>query len=248
MLAGDRGRPTIRARGRQAGMLAPPREAFADTGAGKTTRSPTSSSRAEYFDVLDIPIVRGRSFTAAEPTTIIPVVIVSESMARALWPNGSGVGETFRLEPDPEVGTQVTADEPPMPLRALVTVVGVSRDVPGFRFTDHGCRHLFLPTSAHAPNTSIVARVSGRSRAGPADARSSISPGSIRTWARSSPCARWQARDVLPADRLLGVAGARRARAGADGVGAVQRAVVSRRAAHQGDRRANGARRLVARR
>ena len=29
-----------------------------------------------------------------------PVAIVSESVALALWPDGRGVGETFRLEPD----------------------------------------------------------------------------------------------------------------------------------------------------
>ena len=54
---------------------------------------------AGYFDVLGIPIVRGRSFTAAERDEH-PVVIVSESVARALWPNRDGVGETFRLEQD----------------------------------------------------------------------------------------------------------------------------------------------------
>ena len=62
-------------------------------------RWPTSSSRPAYFDVLGIPIVRGRAFTAAERDEH-PVVIVSESIARALWPNGDGVGETFRLEED----------------------------------------------------------------------------------------------------------------------------------------------------
>ena len=47
----------------------------------------------------------------------------------------------------------------------------------------------------------------------------------------------------LLADSVLADAGAGRARAPADVVGAVQRALVSRRATHQGDRRANGARR-----
>ena len=50
---------------------------------------------------------------------------------------------------------------------------------------------------------------------------------------------------ILPADRVLGIARARRPRAAADGVGTLQRVVISRRAAHQGDRRADGARRLV---
>ena len=114
-------------------LLAPPRDAFADTGAGKTPVAYKYVS-AGYFDVLGIPIVRGRAFTAAERDEH-PVVIVSESIARALWPNGDGVGETFRLEPDltAAAGLQINPradDEAPLPPR-MVTVVGVSRDVAG---------------------------------------------------------------------------------------------------------------------
>jgi hypothetical protein len=108
--------------------------------------------------VLGIPIVRGRAFTAADRDGH-PVVIVSESLARALWPNRSGIGETFRLEEDLTTGTQ-RKDEAPSPPR-IVTVVGVSRDVPGFRFTDVRDADLFVPTTLDAPNTSLVARVNG---------------------------------------------------------------------------------------
>ena len=51
-------------------------------------------------------------------------------------------------------------DEVPPPPR-MVTVVGVSRDVPGFRFTEVRDADMFLPTSLDAPNTSVVARVNG---------------------------------------------------------------------------------------
>jgi len=105
--------------------------------------------------VFGIPIVRGRPFTAAERDGEHPVVIVSEAIARALWPNGGGVGETFRLEE-----TTPPQDEPPKPAR-LVTVVGVSRDVAGFRFTDGDDVEVFLPTNVHAPKTLIAARVRG---------------------------------------------------------------------------------------
>jgi ABC-type antimicrobial peptide transport system permease subunit len=43
----------------------------------------------------------------------------------------------------------------------MVTVVGVSRDVPGFRFSDVRDAGVFLPTSFDVPKTSVVARVSG---------------------------------------------------------------------------------------
>jgi len=47
-----------------------------------------------------------------------------------------------------------------MPPR-MVTVVGVSRDVPGFRFTDVKDAGVFLPTSLEGSKTSVVARVQG---------------------------------------------------------------------------------------
>jgi predicted permease len=140
-------------------MLSQPRRAFADTGSGKTSVGYKWVS-AEYFDVFGIPIVRGRSFTADERDAH-PVVIVSESVARALFPNGDAIGETFRLEEDLEAGRH-PRDEPLPPPR-VVTVVGVSREVPGFRFTEVKDAGVFMPTSADAPKTAIVARVSGDS-------------------------------------------------------------------------------------
>jgi predicted permease len=123
---------------------------------------------AAYFDVLGIPIVRGRAFTAAEVDDY-PVAIVSESTARALWPNGGGVGETFRIEPDltprqdmslltvnPETGP---GDAPLTP--RTVTVIGVSRDVAGLRMTDVKEAGVYLPTTTGAPRTLVVARVQG---------------------------------------------------------------------------------------
>ena len=139
-------------------MLAQPYAAYVSIGAGKIPVAYRSVS-PEYFEVFAIPIVRGRSFTAAERDGEHPVVIVSESIARELWPNGSGVGETFRLEQVPDAGTQ-PKNEPPMPAR-LLTVVGVSRDVAGFRFTNSDDAGMFLPTSVNAPKTLIAARVKG---------------------------------------------------------------------------------------
>ena len=168
MLQALAGEPAITAHaGVRPPLLAPPRGAFADTGAGKSPIAYKFVS-AGYFDVLGIPIVRGRPFTAAERDDH-PVVIVSESVARALWPNGNGVGETFRLEPDHTVrwpyGLQInpgalTRDDAPMPPR-IVTVIGVSRDVPGFRLTDIKDAGVFLPTSLDGAKTSVVARVQG---------------------------------------------------------------------------------------
>lgn len=148
-------------------LLAPMRVAFADTGAGKT-RVAFKAVSGSYFDVLDIPIVRGRAFKPSERDHH-PVAIVSESVARALWPDGRAVGESFRLEPDAgvqapsgvlRINPGAAADEGLVPAR-MVTVVGVARDVPGLRFTGIKEAGVFLPTGLDVENASIVARVQG---------------------------------------------------------------------------------------
>ena len=148
-------------------LLALPPRAFGDAGAGKVALSYKHVS-AGYFDVLGIPIVRGRAFTTAESDQH-PVAVVSESTARTLWPNGDGLGETFRIEPDltaqqrnafltinPEAGDGIA----PLTPRA-VTVIGVSKDVAGFRITDVREAGVFLPTTRDAPKTFLVARIQG---------------------------------------------------------------------------------------
>jgi predicted permease len=139
-------------------ILARPPEAFAVIAAGRTPVACKFVS-PEYFDVFGIAIVRGRSFTAAERDGEHPVAIVSESVARELWPNASGVGQTLRFEPDLDSGTW-PRDHPPTPAR-LVTVVGVSRDVAGFRIVDIKDPGVFLPISVNAPKTSVVTRIKG---------------------------------------------------------------------------------------
>jgi predicted permease len=63
-----------------------------------------------YFEVLRMPIIRGRDFTDAD--THAPVVVLSEALARSFWPNQDPLGQT------------VITDELPTP----VVVVGVVRD------------------------------------------------------------------------------------------------------------------------
>jgi ABC-type antimicrobial peptide transport system permease subunit len=112
----------------------------------------------EYFSVMGIPILRGRPFTAGERDGST-VVIVSESTARALWPTADAIGQTFRLEPDPPSGA--LASDPPLFAPRLVRVVGVSRDVRGFRFNDSSSPGVFIPTSLDAPNTAAMVRIVG---------------------------------------------------------------------------------------
>jgi predicted permease len=150
-------------------LLAPLRIAFAGTGAdGGKTRVAIKAVSGSYFDVLGILIVRGRAFMPSERDHH-PVAIVSEWVARALWPDGRGVGESFRLEPDAafqvpggllRINSRAAADNGLVQAR-MVTVVGVTRDVPGLRFTGIKEAGVFLPTGLDVEKTSVVVRVQG---------------------------------------------------------------------------------------
>jgi len=87
------------------------------------------------------------------------VAIISETTARTLWPGCDAVGRTFRIEPDLS-SPYVSRNDPPMAAR-VVMVVGVSRDIRGFRFSDVKDAGIFLPTTLDVPKTMVMARVSG---------------------------------------------------------------------------------------
>jgi putative ABC transport system permease protein len=66
---------------------------------------------AEFFDVLRIPLRRGRAFNTGDRDTTTPVGIVSESMAQKYWPGEDPVGRRVK------VGD------------TSITVVGISGDI-----------------------------------------------------------------------------------------------------------------------
>ena len=232
-------------------FLALPPRAFGDAGAGKVALSYKYVS-AGYFDVLGVPIVRGRAFTTAESDEH-PVAVVSESVARTLWPNGDGVGETFRIEPDltaQESGGFLTINPEAARRRRAVDAAhghGHRRLERRRRFSCHRCEgSRRLPADHRRCAKDLPGRShSRRSRPGAANAARATHQDRSEHGHDHDPADRGEARDLLPEDGLLGVGDSRRARAVADRVGALQRVVVSGRAAHQGDRRADRAGRLV---
>jgi predicted permease len=50
-----------------------------------------------YLAALDLALVTGRDFGAADVEGSTPVALVNETMARRLWPQGDAVGRTFHL-------------------------------------------------------------------------------------------------------------------------------------------------------
>jgi predicted permease len=135
-----------------------PRVALAESSGAKAAVAYKFVS-PESFSVLGVAVVRGRAFTPPERTANLSVAIVSETAARALWPGGDAVGQVMRLDPDPASEPR-RVDEPPLESRTF-TVVGVVRDVAGFRIAPLKQAVVYVPTSATVPKTTLIARVHG---------------------------------------------------------------------------------------
>ena len=69
-------------------------------------RSRTSSSRRSTSASSASISVRGRGFTQTERSASAAVAVVSESVARQLWPGIDAVGQVLRLESDPKSDTR----------------------------------------------------------------------------------------------------------------------------------------------
>ena len=60
-----------------------------------------------YFATLGIPIVRGRPFDAADRDQSLPVVIVSDAMAKRYWPGQDPIGKRLKFIRDSDWSTVV---------------------------------------------------------------------------------------------------------------------------------------------
>ena len=133
----------------------------------------------EFFGVFDIDLVRGRGFTQSERSASTAVAVVSERVAQDLWPGVDAVGQVLRIEPDPQSAPQ-NPDDPPVLARTF-TVVGIVREVPGFRLGSQGAAGagVYVPISAETANTSLTLRArvdSLRSRQALVDRLAAIDP------------------------------------------------------------------------
>ena len=144
------------------------RPAFA-AGAGAKSAVTYQFVSPEYFGVLDIDLVRGRGFTQNELSATASAAVVSESVARQLWPGIDAVGQALRIDPETPAlsGAQGPApQEPDVPLLARnFIVVGVARDVPGFHMGGQRAAGagIYVPISVEVARTSLTLRARGDS-------------------------------------------------------------------------------------
>jgi predicted permease len=93
---------------------------------------------AGYFSALGIPLRRGRDFVPADVSAAAPVAVISETLARRLWPAGDGIGRRLRAI------EQTPAGPRPGPWRI---VVGVAADVRQ-TYGDADLGDLYVPLSS----------------------------------------------------------------------------------------------------
>jgi predicted permease len=84
-----------------------------------------------YFDVMGIPLLHGRTFAAGDVASVTPGIVLSASLARALFGDVNAVG---RLVRPPSPGVDV-----------FHRVVGVVGDVPRWRIEDGPARMAYFP-------------------------------------------------------------------------------------------------------
>ena len=91
------------------------------SGPKQYSRVPVEQIPSTFFDTIGTPLALGRGFTAEEVNAHTPVLIVSESTARSLWPGESALGKLLRIErPLRDGGTES--------IFSSAQVVGVVRD------------------------------------------------------------------------------------------------------------------------
>ena len=100
-----------------------------DPGAGARPSVAWFDVDANYFQTLQIPLVRGRYFTPQDRAEAPRVAIINESMAQRYWPDGNSIGQRVRMLLHQET----------------VEVVGVVRDVRPFRPDESPKAQIYWP-------------------------------------------------------------------------------------------------------
>ncbi len=95
-----------------------------------------------YFDVMDLPIVRGRGFLKSENPGREPVAIVSESTARRFWPGADPIGKQIRM-----AGQKVAHE-----------VVGVAKDVYATDLSNIDGIFVYVPANPASLGMHVLAR------------------------------------------------------------------------------------------
>ena len=122
------------------------------TGPKQYPSVPLEEIPSTFLETIGTPLVLGRSFTAEEVNAHTPVLIVSESTARNLWPGESALGKLLRIQ-------QPVRDGETEMIFSSAQVVGVVRDNQIYRSGETLPLLVYLPgASPGEMDTTVLVR------------------------------------------------------------------------------------------
>lgn len=95
----------------------------------------------DYFRVLGIPLLKGRSFDERDAANATQVIIISESMARRYFPDRDPIGRKIHI---------LANDQPPR------EIIGVAGEIRHFGLDKETAEEMYVPYQQFAPFTGIL--------------------------------------------------------------------------------------------
>ncbi|HEY2153939.1 MAG TPA: FtsX-like permease family protein, partial [Vicinamibacterales bacterium] len=92
-----------------------------------------------YFDVLKIPLVRGREFTERDDAGATPVVLINQAMAKRYWPDSDPLRDSLLVAP--RIGGELEETVP----RRIVGIVGIVGDVRYYQLRNEPRASMYVP-------------------------------------------------------------------------------------------------------
>lgn len=96
-----------------------------------------------YFTTMQIPLLKGRDFTAADGENAQAVVIISEALAKKYWPDQNPVGQQIRFH----LETSKAAPYRPAISSDWATIVGVVSNLQEREFVEHQLPIIYFPAA-----------------------------------------------------------------------------------------------------
>ncbi|MGB6624391.1 MAG: FtsX-like permease family protein, partial [Candidatus Acidiferrales bacterium] len=118
-----------------------------------------TAASPDYFAAMQIGLLKGRMFTAADGPGNAIVALIDQTLARQFWPNEDPIGQKLKF------GEQHT----------VCTIVGVVNDVKMYQLRGRPEREMYVPLAQFPSATlGLVARTAGNPTAMPAAIREAI--------------------------------------------------------------------------
>lgn len=160
----------------RAGLTPAPDDRPATPAEGRTFSPFWNSVGADYFAAVGLPLLRGRTFTAAEATehTGPAVAIIDEVLAKKLWPDGDALGQQIQFpirenaapEPADDSSGQIRRGQP-------IEIIGIVPAVRNRLFDRDPVGAIYLPFARGFQNDAFFfvkfASLSSRNEASAAE-------------------------------------------------------------------------------